>query len=458
MPNSTFRHLIVLFGLGGAVGSSVPAIAQPSAVPGAVPGGGIRSVGPSNNLGILYTPTSQVPTSPDYGVKLSESAVLHVGVTAEAGVDTNVFYSNANRIDSPVIRIIPFLQLTNQTREGNAPDGAYYNLSASLLYREYASSDERVKAQRAFNPSVSGTVEFGSLQSLGFMAGDNFSRSEEPPYGIANAQNGIIKRTYNSAFAQARWTPHGGRLSSTLRYTNSVDLFDNVELEYANSLRHDMLLDVSWRWLPKTALYVQASQGYLTYLNDNAPGSELKQDGYPFRALVGLRGLVTEKLTVNTGIGYGNAFYRGPAANPTGWGNLSAMVDAVYRLTLRLQASLGYAHEFRNSVIGNFYDVDGVHGALRYALSNQFVASVFSRYEYRRYHGAGAEGRRDFALQGGASADYFIQRWFYVGLFYVYAGNRAKLAGESALTPLGQQAAGLEYDKHMVLGHVGVTY
>ena len=64
--------------------------------------------------------------------------------------------------------------------------------------------------------------------------------------------------------AQVRWAPGGGRLQGLLRYTNTIDWFETEYLKAANSMGHEGMLDMSWRWLPKTALYLQVRQGYIS--------------------------------------------------------------------------------------------------------------------------------------------------------------------------------------------------
>src|SRR4051794_5707157 len=73
----------------------------------------------------------------DIGVKLSDTGTLHVGITAEGGYDSNVFYNDQNRTESAILRIIPSFQITNVGRDGTVPRGGYYNFGASLTYREY---------------------------------------------------------------------------------------------------------------------------------------------------------------------------------------------------------------------------------------------------------------------------------------------------------------------------------
>src|SRR6187399_2392838 len=54
------------------------------------------------------------------GIQVSEGVLLHVGAGAEAGYDTNVFYSDNDAISSPLIRTSVFGDLSNASRTGAA--------------------------------------------------------------------------------------------------------------------------------------------------------------------------------------------------------------------------------------------------------------------------------------------------------------------------------------------------
>src|SRR5438477_695517 len=63
--------------------------------------------------------TSGAPVvSPQNGLLLSDGALLHAGVTAEGGYDSNVFYDDTpgNKFNSSVLRITPFAEITNTAR------------------------------------------------------------------------------------------------------------------------------------------------------------------------------------------------------------------------------------------------------------------------------------------------------------------------------------------------------
>ena len=60
----------------------------------------------------------------------------------------------------------------------------------------------------------------------------------------------------------------------TLRFTNMVDVFDKTAgVQYANAMTNTLMLDVSWSWLPKTAIFFNAQQGFVDYLNDLSRGN-----------------------------------------------------------------------------------------------------------------------------------------------------------------------------------------
>ncbi len=110
---------------------------------------------------------SKAGQAPVAGVQVSESTLLHLGIGAEAGYDSNVFYAETGQKGSAIARIVPFLELTNAARNGAVASEVFFDLGAALIYREYLSSDPDIKHQRAFMPSVYGNLEFGKQQTLG---------------------------------------------------------------------------------------------------------------------------------------------------------------------------------------------------------------------------------------------------------------------------------------------------
>jgi hypothetical protein len=443
----TFRILIgtgltCLLAAGTALGQGSPAAANVNVAIGYQ---GLPSKGGQSEVG---------------GVQLSESALLHVGVGAEAGYDSNVFYAETSPRGSAIARIVPFLELTNAARNGAVNSDLYYDLGAALVYREYLSSDPDIKSQRAFMPSAYGNLEFSKMQSLSFGLSEAYTRTEDPPYQVSQAQ---ITRDVNQASASLRWTPGGGRLGMVLRYTNTVDAFETNNLRFANSMGHLLLLDTSWKWLPKTALVLQVSQGYISYFHTDATGVT-KPASFPFHAYGGIRGLITPKLTVNLAVGYGNGFYDlTNRSGPSGYGSISATADVVYQPTLLTSVQFGYRRDFLNAIIGDFYYLDAVYLNIGQAIAGRVGFGLSARYESRSFENVPVRltataptifrSRHDNFFQLGANLDYRIRDWIYAGVAYTMLDNSA---GSETLGTL--DSGRVSYVKHLVFARLGVTY
>src|SRR5262249_24704694 len=131
--------------------------------------------------------------------------------------------------------------------------------------------------------------------------------------------------------------------------------------EYANNLTNQLMLDTSWKWLPKTAIFLQATQGWVTYLNSAAantganPMVQAKVDSYPLHVFAGLRGLITQKTTALVALGYANAFYSSGASTGGFLGSTYVALQATVTPTLLSRIIVGYHQDFANSVISAFY-------------------------------------------------------------------------------------------------------
>lgn len=411
-------------------------------------------------LGLALAPVAVVHAQPgqlmnnpsgDIGVKLGETSVLHVGLSAEGGYDSNVFYNDEAiaKSEAAMLRVTPSFRITNTGRDGKPRSMMVYNLAANLVYREYFSPDEDIRKQRSFVPSAAAALTFPG-EKVNFTLGDTFSRAEDPPY--FKTGNPII-RLYNQGSANLGVSPGGGRITISLRYTNIVDHFETTEYRYASNMTHDGMLDGSWKWLPKTAFYVQGGAAFVNFYNASAAqAGTSREDSVQVRGLAGLRGLITPKTTVNLGAGYSTAFYE-TSGNPNGLSNLLFLLDVAYTPSLMSRLGLSLRHGFQNSpVIGNYYDYDSANLYLNQAIA-ALVASVSATVEHRRYQNAQTP-RQDLVLSSGVSLDYYIQKWFYGGASYAVSLNRPNA---DALSPMSGSGA-VKYTKHQVVARLGIAY
>ena len=381
------------------------------------------------------------PRNGPVGAKLGESTLLHAALGADIGYDSNVFYEHYSPHGAAVAHVTPALDISNGERDGTAPDGVFYDLGASLTYREYLSGSDEVRKMRAFNPGLGGLLRLSSKQTLSLSLSDNFNRSQDPPYSPTAA---IITHDRNIASLELKVAPGGGRIQVLLRFNNVLDLYETTGYEQADNMGNEGVLDLSWRWLPRTALFVQVAQGAVTYLKSDSTGVA----SYPLRATAGLRGLLTEKLGLNLAAGYANGFYAS-GANTSDFGNVVLVGELLYNMSLTSKVGLGYHHDFVNSpFVGQFYNMDAVYAALHEYIGGRVATAAYARFENRAYQGAG--GRTDQVVIGGLTADYVIQRFFYIGLGYTL--TLARTNNTATPTP------GVDYTKHLIVARLGVVY
>jgi hypothetical protein len=448
------RPLVLAFGLVLGTGSS--AWAQMQLTSSSAPALETMSVGAGRSL------TTRGLAS---GLKLGDGNILHAGVFADIGYDSNVFYgssSDGTERPSPVLHVTPRLELTNAERDGTVPTGTYYDLVGSVDFRWYLKSGsdkpaEDVRGQSAINPTVGGTAVFSSGQALSFTLNDTFSRSQQAPYAEGNDP---ITRNDNMASASLNFAPGGGRLRVMLRYNNLIDKYEGT-YDSGSNMGNEGSLDISWRWLPRTSLYAQVAQGAISYFNTGHTSS------YPLRTLLGIRGLLTEKLSVNLAAGYSNAFYSG-TDSPSGFGNVGIVGEVNYLISLLSRAGFGYHHDFVNSpFLGGYYNMDAVYGMYQQMIASRLVTYLYGRFENRRYGEIVTEkdrlgntlhsitNRADNNVIAGAAVDYMIGNFLMLGASYSLNLNRTL---HGSYDDVGNGPGPLNYTKHVLLFRVGAVY
>jgi hypothetical protein len=393
--------------------------------------------------GLPYKATGESKT----GIQVSEGVLLHVGAGAEAGYDSNVFYSNTDPISSPMIRTSLFGELTNATRMGPV-SRLTFDVRAGVVYRRYQSDNQFVQNfSNAWMPTAGLALSFGGGQ-VGFGIADTFARLEDPPYNVTTLAP--ITRYNNQASVEGRWAPGGGRLATMLRYTNMIDVFQG-EYSFASTDGNYLMLDGSWKWLPKTAVFLNAQQGYIFYLYDAEATANNKQKSYPLQVTTGLRGLLTERTSVTVALGYTNGFYAGNFSTSGFWGSTYADLSFTLRPTMLSRIVAGFRHGFSNAVISSFSYNDTIYASYVQQIAGRLALDLSGRYSHRNYGGAFVDmaqmqlGRTDDFIQVGATLDYFVRNWIFLGLGYSVLSNSSNISS-------------VEYLKQQMFVRLGLTY
>lgn len=374
--------------------------------------------------------------------------LLHLGIAAQFAYDSNVFFANINPQGSFMFSVLPSLDLG--TRSAGGPHTLDFRLHAGMDYNEYLTSDTGISRHRSFG------VQAGTLLTI--MPGhrvsvdlyDNFVRSSQPPYVTNEAYN--LDRDVNLLGARMRVRPGGGRLEWDLGYTFGIDFFEVNILKDLDVMTHSIDTRLQWKFFPKTALYLQGTEVVTIYPH---PGSTAHPDGYPLHVVLGVQGLITPKLTVNVYVGYGNGFYvSGPSPN-TGVGGIDLRWKPFYSSSM----GVGYRHDFVNSLLGTYYDLDTAFISWAQQLW-RFLGTVELSYSNIRYQGVQPQSavvpleRKDNNVNFGLRFEYPFKRWLTLSLGYLlqYNNSNSKLdAGAAGLLPV-------DYLKQTVWLRLSVLY
>jgi hypothetical protein len=316
------------------------------------------------------------------GVRLGDALVLHLGLGLELGYDTNPFFQSSNATGYFVLRLVPAFDLTNRPR--GARRQVEFDFNGQLNYLEYLTANSGVQALRQFGVLTGLQIAVLPTRPYNFVIFDNYARTQQPPYTLLPYN---LDRDTNELGTRVNLSPGGGRLTFNIGYLFGIDFFEPEALKDFDIMYHRFDLRASWRFFPKTALYIAASealilyQQHVTYQHPNS---------YPFHIEAGVQGLITTKLTLNVWVGYGNGFYQPPPGGTMTIVNPNEPIGGLaltWKPSILSTGTLGYTHDFQNSLLGSYYDLDTVYlswvqliwrftGFLRFSYSNERYAGI----------------------------------------------------------------------------------
>ncbi len=168
----------------------------------------------------------------------------------------------------------------------------------------------------------------------------------------------------------------------------------------------------------------------------------------------GLRGLLTEKTSAVLTLGYVNGFYSNGTSTSGFLGSTYLDLAFTARLTQLSRAVVGFRHDFVNAVISNFAYQETAYASYVQQIAGRLALDLSGRYQYISYQGETADAnqmtpgggnRVDNFFQLGATLDYFLRNWAYIGVGYSLLDNRSNI-------PIN------DYLKQQVFARLGVTY
>ncbi len=205
-----------------------------------------------------------------------------------------------------------------------------------------------------------------------------------------------------------------------LGYNFYFDLFDkDTGLEYMDAFSHQPALKIKWKFFPKTAFVIESSMDMRTYPNkktvNNVTLSNQNQTG--IRAMAGLMGLMTPRLSVTLEAGYGDTL----SDKGGNYRSIIGRFELTYDFNLQSKASLGYSRDFQPASLYGYYGIDKVYARLSYLFAGRLQLNLEGTFSYELFGkpliaDAALTGNTDLVFELNASLEFMINKMLSAGV------------------------------------------
>ncbi|MFZ5470768.1 MAG: hypothetical protein ACOZIN_15160 [Myxococcota bacterium] len=297
-----------------------------------------------------------------------------------------------------------------------------FNLSGAAEYVWYTGLvNESSSGASRFQGYGDLSAQFNKDGTVGFDLADRFTRSDQTTNPVAGI--GVLS-LYNEARVGVPIRPGGGALEISPSAAWGLELFEPISplatpqctpgdiscdpaaLAAMNYNNFNFALAARWRFLPKTAVNVNATFDTRTFTgSSNLPVQLLK-------AVAGLSGLISAKVAVVANAGYAHDFVVSSGAR-TAIGHL----EIAYLLSDTTNIKGGYLRTLEPvPVFGTFGD-DRVYLDARALLGGRLTLHAYAGFDYLSFYGN--SGRNDTLLTLNVGPDYQFTPWLIGALGYV---------------------------------------
>ncbi len=429
----------------------------------------------------LLAAASTVARAEGPGLKLGDQLVLHLGIAGELRYDSNVFFASSGEVGALIVRLMPSIDLaTRPAQRLNGvvqPHTADFRLHLGADYNEFVTNRDVTASHRSVGIQAGALLTLFPQHLFTIDVYDNYVRTVQPPYTEVPYN---LDRDTNEAGFRLRYRPGGGRLEIDLSYTFGLDFFEPQSgapaLTDLNVYYHRINLHGQWAFFPKTAVYIDVTETPYVYASPIAATTAFNHpNSFPLRVIAGVNGLITNKLTVNGWVGYGNGFYETVATLPTTNPNTAiGGVDLRWRPIVFSTGGLGYKHDFVNSLLGSYYDVDGIY-VLWEQLLWRFTLAAKLTYQHLSYAGIPASAgvqpqpppamavplvsRNDNNIILDTRVEYPFKDYLTASVGYTLQYNNSDSALVNPMSPVSPAVlVPLNYLKHEVWLRLSVLY
>lgn len=344
------------------------------------------------------------------------NAVVHAAYTQQEQYDSNIFLT-------PSDRRIDVITLLNPSAGIEIPMGD------NLFSADYAAGINffgHYTKQDHIDHKVRGLAEI-NLTDYKITVKDTFDHFTDRS-GTENTAR--IKQQTNSF--KAGISAEFELLGFDIGYRNEIQDYLSTEVFYGplnyedkSTMTHIIVIEGSYRFMPKTLFLVETDLGFVDYYN-----SSLSPDSYFIETVLGIKGEWFKKINVNfkAGLRYqsyeksdsiivGNKDYIGPVLR----GGFDYSITEYDKLEVRLERAI-YESTYNNM---NYYDVNYIGCDYVHEFSDKLSVTAGLSYQLNLYPGESTENgvtakRYDNLFDISLGGRYEIRKWLALEAKYEY--------------------------------------
>jgi hypothetical protein len=291
------------------------------------------------------------------------------------------------------------------------------------------------------------SASYNAQGAVELRVADHFQRSDRTTNVVLGV--GIIS-LYNELKTSLAIHPGGGALEITPELAWAFELFDPLAYQASTSctqltcdptqvrgMNYQHLafgLDGRWKFLPKTALVVEADFAWRRYASVVHPA------GLLFRSMAGMAGLVTSKLSVVAKAGWGQDFGLSQGRS------FISHLEAAYRINEASSLRAGYLRSLELVPTFGAYTDNRWYADARWMVNGNLTLHGMFALDDISFHSG--SGRSDRQLTFDVGPEYRFNRWIYGALSYFIS---SRFSNDST-------ALGTNYVRHEGLFRLTVTY
>ncbi|MFL5345627.1 MAG: hypothetical protein ACJ8AT_12575 [Hyalangium sp.] len=387
------------------------------------------------------------------GIKVGDGR-LHPFFDVETRLDTAVgYFPEPTTADPNAISPSLSPEIVLRLRPGFKLEVPSSKMALSAAARlEYVRYTGLLTKQSTYGSHLEGaanlTAHFNPEGQVGLILADEFTRSDQTRDPSLGA--GVLS-LFNEARVSVPIKPGGGALEVTPQLGWGLEFFQPIGLavpvgctegvcdpvavdafDYTN-LR--AAVDARWRFLPKTALVLETDLNLREYLRNSQTPSALL-----LRAMGGLAGLVSAKISVVAKVGWGYNF------GSSGGNTLIAQLEGNYLFSPTMTFKGGYLRTLNPvAAYGLFQDNRG-YAEARALLGGKLVLHGYSALDFLTFYDP-TQPRSDTVLLLDLGPEYQFKPWLVGAAGYMLTTRSSSVMG-----------AGLNFTRHEAYLRLTLVY